>query len=242
MDKVIRGRLWMIGFVFVLFGLSAMADTRFHPRMERAAGYSPGRGECVIRLVVDGEVQVNVRGDDVYVRTISGREARDNGSVCTAPMPRNGGAISFEKREGRGEVQLLSQPSDRDDAVVVRINDPKAGDAPYSFRIAWQENGGYRPGGGWTGGIGSGYRPVPAEVEDHAIDACQDAASAKIADQYRYRNLRFRDTRLGDRSGDDGVVSGEATGTRGLSSAAFRFSCRVDLDDGDVRSVDVTRR
>ena len=41
-----------------------------------------GKGQCDIRLAVDGEVEVSVRGDMVYVRTISGRDALDEGSEC----------------------------------------------------------------------------------------------------------------------------------------------------------------
>jgi len=109
-----------------------------------------GKGQCDIRLRVDGEVEVSVRGDVVYVRNILGRGARDDGSECNDPFPaRNIQGFGFEVHEGRGDVRLLSPPSRATDfAAVVRIRDREGGDARYRFRLTWALAGGYSRGGG----------------------------------------------------------------------------------------------
>jgi len=49
-----------------------------------------GKGQCDIRLQVDDEVEVTLRGDTVFIRTISGRDAFDDGSECNEPVPERG--------------------------------------------------------------------------------------------------------------------------------------------------------
>ena len=68
--------------------LPALADTRFQVRRMTRDDVPPGKGQCDIRLQVDNEVEVSVRGDLVNIRTIAGRDARDDGSECNAPPAR----------------------------------------------------------------------------------------------------------------------------------------------------------
>ncbi len=71
-----------------------------------------GKGQCDIRLRVDGEVEVSVRGDMVYVRTISGRDARDEGSECNDPLPaRNIQDFGFEVQKGGGISGCSPRPT-----------------------------------------------------------------------------------------------------------------------------------
>ena len=133
----------------VLAALPVLADTQFRVRQMTRDDVPPGKGQCDIRLRVDGEVEVSVRGDMVYVRTISGRGARDEGSECNDPLPaRNIQNFGFEVHERRGDIRLLSPPSRRTDAAIVRIRDRQGGDGRYRFRLSWAMTGGYSGGGG----------------------------------------------------------------------------------------------
>jgi hypothetical protein len=120
-----------------------MADTRFQVRRMTRDDVPLGKGQCDIRLQVDDEVEVTVRGDMVFVRTISGQDARDDGSECNAPLPsRDVGPISFEVRDSRGDIRLLAEPSRRNDfAAIVRIRDGPSGFGRYHFRLAWNMTG-----------------------------------------------------------------------------------------------------
>jgi hypothetical protein len=106
-----------------------------------ASGDVPrGKGQCDIRLVANGEVEVSVRGDLIYVRTIQGGNARDDGSECSEPLPsRVAAGFRFEKKEGRGEMRLINEPSQPSDyQAVVRIRSTDSGEAKFHFRISWR--------------------------------------------------------------------------------------------------------
>jgi hypothetical protein len=99
-----------------------------------------GRGQCDIRLQVDNEVEVTVRGDNVLIHNIAGRDAYDDGNTeCNAPLPDYPPAnFNFEVKEQRGEIRLMQEPSRRNGfAAVVRIRDSSGGQGRYHFRLSW---------------------------------------------------------------------------------------------------------
>jgi hypothetical protein len=98
-----------------------------------------GKGQCDIRLQVDDQVEVSVRGDDVSVRTVSGQDARDDGSECNAPLPPDDiRGFNFEVKDSRGEIRLVEEPSRRNGGrAVVRIRDSPGGFGRYHFRLSW---------------------------------------------------------------------------------------------------------
>src|SRR5579864_4689795 len=133
--------------------LPAWGDTQFRARKMARNDVPLGKGQCDIRLQVDDQVEVTVRGDLVSVRTISGRDARDDGSECNEPLP-NGPVegFNFEVKDSRGEIRLLSEPSRRTDyQAVVRIRDSAGGEGRYHFRLSWALTGQGRPDGGPIG-------------------------------------------------------------------------------------------
>ena len=127
--------------------LPALADTRFQIRRMTRDDVPLGKGQCDIRLQVDNEVEVSVRGDTVSIRTLAGQDARDDGSECNAPLPtRNVAGFNFEVKESRNDIRLLSEPSPRNGfAAVVRIRDSSGGFGRYHFRLSWVMDGGGGP-------------------------------------------------------------------------------------------------
>jgi len=116
-----------------------MADTRFRVRQMTRDDVPRGKGQCDIRLQVDNEVEVSLRGDSVSIRTISGQDARDDGSECNAPLPsREVPGFNFQVVDKRNEIRLQSPPDRRSDfAAVVYIHDSDGGFGRYHFRISW---------------------------------------------------------------------------------------------------------
>jgi hypothetical protein len=163
--------------------IPAFADTRFQAHRMTRNDVPLGKGQCDIRLQVDNEVEVSVRGDMVYARTLSGRDARDDGSECNAPLPsRDLQNFNFEVLDKRGDIQLLSEPSPRNGyQAIVRIRDSESGEGRYHFRLSWAMTGegmpGRRDGNGFPG-------QAPGPQTD---------------------NGRFPDGRFGDRPGDRGA-------------------------------------
>jgi len=105
-----------------------------------------GKGQCDIRLQVDNQVEVAVRGDLVSIKTLAGRDARDDGSECNAPLPnRDIQGFNFQVIDSRGEIRLLAEPSRRNDwAAIVAIRDGGGGEGRYHFRLTWAMTGGDR--------------------------------------------------------------------------------------------------
>jgi hypothetical protein len=85
-----------------------------------------------------------------------------------------------------------------------------------------------------------GYRER-AMGTDRAMDNCRSAVAGRIADQ-GYRGVQFDSMHIDDRSSRGDRIAGSAHARRGDDVHSFHFACSVELRDGDLRSVDVTRR
>jgi len=110
-----------------------------------------GKGQCDIRLQVDNQVEVSVRGDMVFIHTLAGQEPRDDGSECNLPLPnREVMNFNFEVLDSRNDIRLMAPPSPRNNyAAIVHIRDNSGGFGRYHFRLSWAITGGdYRPGRG----------------------------------------------------------------------------------------------
>jgi hypothetical protein len=120
--------------------LPALADTSFRVRRMNRNDVPVGRGQCDIRLQVDHEVEIQVRGDTVFIKTLQGRDAYDDGnSECNMPLPdRPVSDFNFEVKEKRGDIRLLAEPSRRNNwSAVVAIRDSSGGQGRYHFRLTW---------------------------------------------------------------------------------------------------------
>lgn len=133
-----------VGILLLFAGLPALADTHFQARRMTRDDVPPGKGQCDIRLQVDDEVEVTVRGDLVDIRTISGRDARDDGSECNAALPsRDIAGFNFQVIDSRNEIRLVAEPSRRNKfGAIVHIRDTAPGEGRYHFRLSWAMSGG----------------------------------------------------------------------------------------------------
>ena len=133
LSELLRG----LAILMCCAALPVLADTRFQVRRMTRDDVPPGKGQCDIRLQVDNQVEVSVQGDRVSIRTLSGHDARDDGSECNAPLPdRDVIGFSFEVKESRNEIRLLAEPSRRNNfAAVVKIRDSSGGEGRYHFRL-----------------------------------------------------------------------------------------------------------
>jgi hypothetical protein len=122
--------------------LPAAADTQFRVRRMTRNDVHLGKGQCDIRLQVDRQVEVTVRGDMVSIHVVAGEGARDDGSECSAPVPDHElRGFRFEVKGKRGEIRLLSEPSRNNDyAAVVAIQDSSSGFGRYRFRLSWDRS------------------------------------------------------------------------------------------------------
>ena len=127
--------------------LPALADTQFQIRRMTRTDVPPGKGQCDIRLNVDNEVDVSVRGDRVMIHTLAGREPSDVGSECNVPLPdRDLQGFNFQVIDSRNEIRLVAEPSRRNNfTAIVHIRDSAGGEGRYHFRLSWAIGGGAPP-------------------------------------------------------------------------------------------------
>jgi len=140
-----RHVLLLLAFVIAL---PAHADIQFHPRITTGAKIPRGKGQCEIRLIVDRQVDVSLRGDTIGVRTLTGADARDSGSECSAPLPaREVEGFTFAVKKRHGEVSLVEGPSARNNfTATFFIHGNAGGDGLYDVRISWTEPSAAPPG------------------------------------------------------------------------------------------------
>jgi hypothetical protein len=103
---------------------------------------------------VDREVQIAMRGRETWTNTGSANERRGRADVETA-LPRQDGVVRVRIEDGRGDVDVVQQPSARNNyTAVVRIVDRSGGADRYRLSAYWMPSNG---SGGWYGGSNGGW-------------------------------------------------------------------------------------
>jgi hypothetical protein len=100
-------------------------------------------GQCRLRLWVDDRARVELRGDQVIVRTETGRRSYDRGSLCNQPLPSSRVEnFRLTAERGRGAVTEVESPARRNDfTATLTIDDPQAGGDEYELALAWHNPG-----------------------------------------------------------------------------------------------------
>jgi hypothetical protein len=92
---------------------------------------------------VDREIQLVVRDGRLAVRRVGSNESSGGSSRVVNALPRRDGYLRVERVDGRGRVEVLEQPSARNDyTAVVRLADPSSGAGYYRVVAYWEPAGG----------------------------------------------------------------------------------------------------
>lgn len=90
------------------------------------------------RGTVDDDVQLLISESNVEVRTLGGSEYNNATFNFTSPLPRRRVNVSAVRLKGRGNVQVIQQPSrDNNFTAVVQIRDPQGGARDYDIEVSW---------------------------------------------------------------------------------------------------------
>ena len=231
-------RFWTVAALAVLcVPAGAQSQSR---RATFRGGESPNEGKCTIEVVVDSVAEVEVRGDNAVLRTISGQPAQWRRFECTGRMPDHPANLRFKGIDGRGRQELVRDPRSGG-AAVVRIEDRDGGAEGYTFDLIWTGGpGGYPPreaSPGDRGGFGGDRnRPPSRFTAEQAIRVCQDDVRQRALDRFGRSEIVFRKTNIDDNPGRNDWVIGTIEVRRGRRSDLFRFSCSVNFENGRVRS------
>lgn len=128
----------------VLGASATFASVLFAQNSQRQAtmvgGGGPDRGKCTVEVVVDGVAQVEIRGANATLHTLSGQPAQWRRFECTGALPVSPGNFRFSGVDGRGRQELVRDPRNGGSAVV-QIEDKDGGSEGYTFDINWDSRG-----------------------------------------------------------------------------------------------------
>jgi hypothetical protein len=97
-----------------------------------------GDGKCTFEVEVDEVAEIEIRGDQGYLRTISGSPARWRRLDCNQALPSAPNNFRFQGIDGRGRQDLVRDPNQNRGVAVIRIEDPKGGRESYTGDIMWR--------------------------------------------------------------------------------------------------------
>jgi hypothetical protein len=105
-------------------------------------GFPGGGGASSGRIrwsgTVDDVVQLNIQGNYVDPKAISGTPYNDATSTFSDPLPNRSVSLSVRKMRGRGDVRVVQQPSRSNDfTAIVEIRDSRSGSDNYDLEITW---------------------------------------------------------------------------------------------------------
>jgi hypothetical protein len=102
---------------------------------------------------VDGETRIMMRGDQVWTRDVRGRDTRPSRARIVRALPNRNGEVRVQVLNGRGDVDVIQQPSARNGyTTVLRIRDDYARADQYRIVAYWQPAGDVFGRGGYGRG------------------------------------------------------------------------------------------
>lgn len=173
---------------------------------------------------VDKEVQITIRDTSVALGIVGGKPVKWSYFSVEDRLPREPGFVRVELDAGRGDVDVLQQPTAANDySAIIRIRDKSAGADDYTLNTFWN----------------------PKRGEDRYSTAAwnvRDTASAKAANTMHWSGTVDREMRVEWRGMDvrsrnqSGAAAREvhSSVTNGLPSHNATLALRVREGRGDV--------
>ena len=95
-------------------------------------------GSVVWSGYVDNKIQISIRGNQLSSYTVAGKTYASNNYRFSSSLPRQDVSISVDKKDGRGDVRVVQQPSRSNNyTAVVEIEDKDGGADNYQLEIYW---------------------------------------------------------------------------------------------------------
>ena len=92
---------------------------------------------------VDREIQLAMRGRSVWTRSSDQDDEGRSRTRVSAGLPRSSGYVRVERRDGRGEVDVIQQPNSWNDyTTIIRIRDRSGGSDRYRIEAFWNDRDG----------------------------------------------------------------------------------------------------
>lgn len=221
---------WNFGITAaLLFSSVGLAQVDIQIRLGQQPGWDPRarEGRCEVRMWVDHQAELRLRGDSISVRTLEGARSYDEGSRCSQPLPYNSiGDFQIRQTAGRNRVNLVQQPNRMNNfTALLSINDDQGGGDHYAFELTWRSEGD-RPN-------------APAPFFDD-VRACQDAVRQRfLSKNGRGAYIDFDGSaNRQNQNRDRELIQGRGSARNQNESRDITYSCVIDTRNGQVRSGD----
>lgn len=87
---------------------------------------------------VDADVYIYIQNGTTRTQTMSGQATFGDQATFSTPLPRRAMNVSINKKNGRGSVDIIQQPTSGNGyTAVVRIQDNDSGADNYEFEMTW---------------------------------------------------------------------------------------------------------
>lgn len=230
------------GVAFLIAG-NCLFGQSYQRQATITGGGSFDRGQCIVEVQVDSTAEVQIRGTAGVLTNVAGASPQWRRFECTGAMPVNPTSFQYKATGGRGQQQLVRDPSDSGVAIV-RIEDKSGGSAAYAFTLTWE---------GYAGNPSSGsifdpsYNPDTAAKgrgknsmsSAEAVESCQQQIMSQATQRFGTNNIYFRRTALQNNKGGQDQVRGTIDVNANNQSSRYRFNCSVNLNNGRVRSAQI---
>lgn len=201
-----------------------------------------GSGKCTFEVAVNGVAEVELRGGEGRLRTLSGTPATWRRLVCNQPLPLNPNDFKFSGVDGHGRQSLVQAPNGNNGVAVIRIdNGTRNNNEGYTGDITWR--GGDNYGAGWSGGPAydrhdSGWGG--GNFGSAAAQACMNTVAARIQQEHQnVTNLRPLPNTTTESQQSDGTTAVRGEGQYQAENGSFgKFSYRCVYDGANQRIVD----
>jgi hypothetical protein len=92
---------------------------------------------------VDRQATISCRANSCVSESTNGAPVADEHFKFSRPLPNREVEVRLDQTDGRGEIRLMEQPSERNQYTArVLIRDPQNGSSDYSFTLVWPRDGG----------------------------------------------------------------------------------------------------
>jgi hypothetical protein len=211
-------------------------------QIRRTNDYSENRrdGRCRVRVRIDDEADVELRGDTIRIHVIKGGPGKDEGTECNAPLPTSGNITNFRFRgiDGRGTPRLVQEPASRNSYVaVVNIQDPRGGSEGFTYELTWNWDGQGGGSGGSGGSGGGGFFPGGPSDQSAIERACLAELRNRVGREQRVSVQSLFDTRRETARGGRDILAGSMNLLRNQQRETATFRCTFYARDNRVEDV-----
>ena len=152
--------LILTGLVALIAAAEIPASAQSQNIQARISG-GGGTGKCTFEVVVQGTAEVQLRGNEGSLRTLSGSPAQWRRLDCNQPLPGNPLNFTFNGVDGHGRQNLSADPNSNNGVAVIRIENTTGGNEGYTGDVTWN-SGNNNSNGNWGRGNsndnwGTGY-------------------------------------------------------------------------------------